>query len=120
MEKKKNVLGEPLIACCTDPMTGYFRDGYCRTVDEDRGTHVVCAIMTEAFLTYTKSKGNDLSTPIPHWSFPGLKPGDGWCLCITRWLEAKKAGVAPKIKLEATAHEALNYTTLELLKEYAL
>jgi len=120
MEGLKNVFGEPLIACCTDPMTGYFRDGYCRTIDHDRGTHVVCAVMTEAFLDYTKAKGNDLSTPIPHWNFPGLKPGDGWCLCISRWLEAEKAGVAPNIKLEATAQEALNYTSLELLKNYAL
>ena len=118
MTKLLNVLGNPLIACCTAPMTGYFRDGYCRTITEDRGTHVVCAVMTEAFLEYTRNKGNDLSTPIPQWSFPGLKPGDLWCLCISRWLEAEKAGVAPQIKLEATTKEALQYTTLELLTKY--
>ena len=120
MTALKNVLGQPLIGCCTDPMTGYFRDGYCRTIDHDRGTHVVCAIMTEEFIAYTKGKGNDLSTPIPHWSFPGLQPGDAWCLCISRWLEAEKAGVAPQIKLAATAQEALQYTTLELLEQYAV
>jgi len=90
-----NVYGETLIGCCTEPMTGYFRDGYCRTASIDRGTHVVCAVMTEAFLNYTKTRGNDLSTPIPQYNFPGLKPNDGWCLCIMRWLEAEKAGVAP-------------------------
>lgn len=115
----QNVFGKPLIACCTDPMTGYFRDGYCRTASSDHGTHVVCAIMTEEFLSFTKKRGNDLSTPIPHWNFPGLKVGDGWCLCILRWLEAEKAGVAPSIKLEATDLRALDYTTLELLETYA-
>lgn len=113
-----NVYGEPLIGCCTDPMTGYFRDGFCRTMAQDTGTHVVCAVITEAFLVYTKSKGNDLSTPIPQWNFPGLKPGDKWCLCISRWLEAEKAGVAPKIDLKATNNKALEFTTLELLEAY--
>ena len=114
-----NILGTPLIACCYDPMTGFFRDGYCMTAAVDQGTHVVCAIMTKDFLAYTKSKGNDLSTPIPQWNFPGLKPGDGWCLCILRWLEAEKAGVAPLIKLAATAEKALEYTTIDMLKKYA-
>ncbi|WP_035337005.1 DUF2237 domain-containing protein [Dokdonia sp. PRO95] len=114
-----NVLETPLIACCYDPMTGFFRDGYCRTAAVDQGTHVVCAIMTKDFLAYTKSKGNDLSTPIPQWNFPGLKPGDGWCLCILRWLEAEKAGVAPIIKLAATDQKALEYTTIDMLKKYA-
>ncbi|WP_405252799.1 DUF2237 family protein [Dokdonia sp. Asnod3-C12] len=114
-----NILGSSLIGCCSDPMTGYFRDGYCRTAGIDQGTHVVCAIMTEQFLTYTKSKGNDLSTPIPQWNFPGLKPGDGWCLCILRWLEAEKAGVAPLVKLAATDQKALEYTTIDMLKKYA-
>lgn len=113
-----NVLGDKLIGCCTDPLTGYFRDGYCRTAGIDRGTHVICAIMTETFLTYTKSQGNDLSSPIPQWNFPGLKPGDGWCLCILRWLEAEKAGVAPKVKLEATDEKALEYTTIDMLLKY--
>ncbi len=113
-----NVYNKPLQSCCTDPMTGYYRNGFCQTGGDDRGTHVVCAIMTEEFLTYTKSRGNDLSTPIPVYNFPGLKPGDGWCLCILRWLEAEKAGVAPKINLKATNKKALEYTTLQLLEQY--
>ncbi|MGV6832194.1 MAG: DUF2237 family protein [bacterium] len=115
-----NVYGEPLIGCCTDPMTGYFRDGYCRTMPQDTGTHVVCAQVSAEFLDFTRLRGNDLSTPIPQWKFPGLKPGDKWCLCISRWLEAEKAGVAPKIELKATHEIALAYTTLELLERYAL
>lgn len=113
-----NVLGTELVACCTEPATGYFRDGYCRTMSQDTGTHVVCAIMTTAFLEYTKSKGNDLSTPIPHWQFPGLVAGSKWCLCISRWLEAEKAGVAPYVILEGTLQKALVYTSLDLLKQY--
>lgn len=116
----KNVLGTDLVACCYEPLTGYFRDGYCRTATIDQGTHVVCAVMTAEFLNYTTSKGNDLSTPIPQWNFPGLKPGDKWCLCILRWLEAEKAGVAPTIVLEATDANALKYTTLEVLEKYAI
>ena len=119
VQAQKNVLGTSLQTCCTDPMTGYFRDGTCRTTAEDQGTHVVCAVMTEEFLSYTYKKGNDLITPKPQWSFPGLKPGDGWCLCILRWLEAEKAGVAPPIRLEATHEKALEYTDLELLRTYA-
>lgn len=114
-----NVLGKPLKSCCTDPETGYFRDGFCRTADEDRGTHVICAIVTEEFLQFSASKGNDLMTPIPHWSFPGLKPGDKWCLCVSRWLEAVEAGKAPKIILEACHQKALKYTSLALLRRYA-
>ena len=116
----KNVLGTSLASCCQDPLTGYYRDGLCRTASEDRGTHVVCAVMTEEFLTYTKSKGNDLSTPKPEWQFPGLKAGDKWCLCILRWLEAEKEGVAPKINLDATDDKALDYTSLDMLKKYAV
>ncbi len=116
----QNVYGKPLIACCTNPMTGYFRDGYCRTMMQDTGTHVVCALITEEFLVFTKSRGNDLSTPIPQWQFLGLQPGDKWCLCISRWLEAEKAGVAPKIDLNATDKKALEFTSLELLEKYAL
>ena len=87
MEKKsKNVLGNDLCSCCFEPRTGFYRDGFCKTGEEDIGTHIVCAVMTEEFLEYTKSKGNDLSTPRPQWQFPGLKAGDKWCLCITRWL----------------------------------
>lgn len=115
-----NLYKKPLISCCTDPMTGYFRDGYCRTMPQDTGTHVVCALITNQFLEFTKSKGNDLSTPIPQWNFPGLKAGDKWCLCISRWLEAEKAGVAPKIDLEATHIKALEFTTLQLLEQYKI
>jgi hypothetical protein len=117
--KMLNVFGEPLIGCCSDPMTGFYRDGYCRTSAADTGTHVVCAVMTSEFLEYTKSKGNDLSTPIPAYQFPGLKPGDKWCLCVNRWLEAEKAGVAPFVDLAATDQKALEYTDINLLKTYA-
>ncbi|MGK0426202.1 MAG: hypothetical protein ACJAUR_000299, partial [Ulvibacter sp.] len=94
-DNELNVLGTALKPCCNEPATGYFRDGFCRTIQEDSGTHIVCAIVTQEFLEYTKSRGNDLSTPIPHWSFPGLKAGSKWCLCISRWLEAERAGKAP-------------------------
>lgn len=113
----KNVLGEPLQSCCFEPRTGFYRDGFCRTGEEDLGTHVVCAIMTETFLEFTKSRGNDLSTPIPQWAFPGLRPGDKWCLCVLRWLEAEKSGKAPKVVLEATHEKALEYTSLKVLKQ---
>ncbi len=117
---ERNVLGTNLIACCTDPMTGYFRDGFCRTVTEDSGTHVVCAILTDEFLAFTKSQGNDLSRAMPYWNFPGLKTGDKWCLCISRWLQAEKNGVAPKIMLNATHEKALQFVTLEKLKLFAI
>ncbi len=116
----KNVLGTELIACCTDPMAGFYRDGYCRTGPMDSGRHVVCAIMTEDFLQYTKSKGNDLSTPIPQYDFPGLKAGDAWCLCALRWKEAFDAGVAPQVKLEATDASVLNFVKFEELLECKL
>ena len=113
-----NVLNTPLQPCCTDPLTGFYRDGSCRTGPLDTGSHVICAIMTEEFLTYTKSKGNDLSTPRPEYDFPGLKPGDGWCLCALRWKEAYDDGVAPEVKLEATHEAALKYVTFaELLSK---
>ncbi len=99
----RNIFGDPLIPCCTDPMTGYFRDGLCRTDTSDLGKHLVCALMTEDFLRFSKARGNDLSTPIPEYSFPGLQPGDFWCLCALRWLEAFEAGCAPLVKLEATS-----------------
>ena len=113
-----NILGTQLQSCCYSPMTGYFRDGFCRTISEDTGTHVVCAIMTEEFLRFTKNRGNDLTTPIPKWTFPGLKVGDKWCLCISRWLEAEKYAVAPAIVLESTHIKALEYAPLDLLKKY--
>ena len=116
----KNVLGTKLKSCCTDPMTGFYRDGYCKTGAEDYGTHVVCAEMTEAFLTFTKSRGNDLSTPIPAYQFPGLKPGDKWCLCALRWKEAYEAGVAPPVVLERTHKKALEFIAIDALKAHEL
>ncbi len=118
--RPKNVLGTALESCCTNPITGYWRDGYCRTSIQDVGTHVVCAVMTEEFLEFTKSKGNDLSSPIPAYQFPGLKPGDKWCLCVLRWIEAEKAGCAPHIILKGTDSNALKFTNLETLKVYAI
>ncbi|MEM9804752.1 MAG: DUF2237 domain-containing protein [Cyanobacteria bacterium P01_D01_bin.56] len=115
-----NVLGENLQTCCTDPMTGFYRDGTCNTGPNDVGSHVVCAEMTEEFLIYTKAQGNDLSTPVPMYQFPGLKPGDRWCLCAVRWKEAYEAGVAPKVVLEATHESALTVVSFEALKEYAI
>lgn len=115
----KNVFGEELIPCCYSPMTGYFRDGFCRTDDSDHGRHVVCAIMTEAFLTFSKQSGNDLSTPRPEYEFPGLKPGDQWCLCALRWKEAYDHGVAPLVVLEACAEKALEYIEFNALIEHA-
>ncbi len=113
-----NVLGTELVVCCTNPATGYFRDGLCRTASQDEGTHIVCAIMTDEFLKYTKLQGNDLSTPISQWQFPGLVAGSKWCLCVSRWLQAEKMGVAPPIVLEATSYKALKYTSIDLLKRY--
>ena len=115
-----NVLGTEMEACCFDPLTGYMRDGYCKTLAQDSGTHVVCAVVNKEFLDFTREKGNDLTTPIPQWRFPGLKPGDKWCLCISRWLEAEQAGVAPYIDLKATHSKALEYTSLEKLQQYAI
>ena len=114
-----NVLGKPLESCCTSPPTGYFRDGFCRTREDDHGTHTVCAIVTKEFLEYSASKGNDLMTPIPYWNFPGLKPGDKWCLCISRWLQAEKVGKAPFVILEATHEKSLQFTSIKVLEKYA-
>ncbi len=113
----KNVLGEPLKPCCNKIKTGYFRDGFCRTNEQDMGRHVICAEVTEEFLTYTKAQGNDLSTPHPEWQFPGLKPGDRWCLCALRWQEALKAGCAPPVILTSTHVKALEYVSLKDLQE---
>ena len=112
----RNVLGSRLEVCSRDPLTGWFRDGYCRTDRWDHGIHVVCATMTEEFLTFTKSRGNDLSTR--RGSFPGLRPGDGWCLCAARWREAMNAGAAPLVNLRATHRKALHTVTLEQLNNY--
>ena len=115
----KNVFGEPLKLCSCEPKTGYFRDGSCRTISEDTGTHTVCAIMSDEFLNFSASRGNDLITPAPHYQFPGLKAGDRWCLCVSRWIEAEKANKAPKLILEATHEKTLEYTSLETLIKYA-
>lgn len=116
---EKNIFGEPLQSCCTKPMTGYFRDGLCRTISEDTGTHTVCAIMTKDFLEFSALKGNDLITPMPYYQFPGLKEGDKWCLCVSRWIEAEKEGKAPKLILEATHEKTLEYTSIDTLIKYA-
>ena len=114
----RNVFGEPLVACSFQPLTGYFRDGCCRTDDNDTGTHVVCAIMTAPFLAFSASRGNDLATPRPEWRFPGLQAGDQWCLCANRWREAHAAGVAPAVVLESTNLSVLQLVPLEILREF--
>ena len=114
-----NVVGGKLETCCTSPMTGYYRDGKCNTGGGDFGAHTVCAQLTEEFLQFTKSKGNDLSTPVPEFNFPGLKPGDCWCLCASRWKEAMDAGVAPPVVLAATHALTLEYVSLDELKQHA-
>ena len=119
-KNQKNVLGDPIKICSVKPMTGFFRDGFCRTGDSDTGSHVVAAIIDQKFLDYTKSKGNDLETPQPQYNFSGLKPGDRWCVCATRWSEALKAGAAPAIDLEATHEKALKYISIETLKKHKL
>ncbi len=115
-----NVLGTPLEPCSTNPMTGFYRDGCCNTGAGDMGAHVVCAEMTAEFLAFTKAQGNDLSTPVPAFQFPGLSPGDRWCLCATRWQEALEAGVAPPVRLEATHASTLEYVSLADLQRHAL
>ena len=119
-EIKKNVLGGVLQSCCHSPKTGYFRDGFCRTDDTDLGSHVICAEVTAGFLEFSKSRGNDLSTPRPEYNFPGLLPGDRWCLCALRWKEAWEEGVAPAVILEACDEAALKYVPLNILKEFAI
>jgi uncharacterized protein (DUF2237 family) len=119
-EPALNVLGEPLEACSLKPMTGFFRDGCCNTGAEDVGSHTVCAVMTAEFLAFSKSAGNDLSTPMPAFGFPGLKPGDRWCLCAPRWQEAFEEGHAPRVVLRATHQGALDYCSLADLKRFAI
>ena len=116
----KNVLGDRLEVCSLSPMTGFFRDGCCDTSREDIGSHTVCAVMTAGFLEYSKSCGNDLSTPVPEFGFPGLKPGDRWCLCAPRWQEALQAGRAPRVVLRATHEGALSFCSLADLKRLAV
>ena len=113
----KNVLGTTLKKCCDSPKTGFYRDGFCHTGPQDHGTHVACATLTKEFLEFTKGRGNDLITPRPEFNFPGLKPGDKWCLCALRWLEAKNSGVAPKLDLEATHEKMLEFATLKDIQD---
>lgn len=115
----KNVLGGVLQPCSTDPMTGFFRTGDCQVTEEDVGNHGVCIVATAEFLAYSKSRGNDLSTPHPEFDFPGVKPGDRWCLCSPRWQEALQAGMAPPVVLESTSSAALEFVRLADLKRYA-
>ncbi len=115
----KNVLGGELETCSMDPMTGFYRNGCCNTGREDEGMHLVCAEMTDDFLAFSKSRGNDLSTPIPEYDFPGLMDGDRWCLCVLRWKEAHEAGKAPKVNLRATHISTLEFVDLDVLREFA-
>lgn len=116
----KNVLGEPLADCSHQPLTGFFRDGCCNTSDQDVGAHVVCAEVSAEFLSFSASRGNDLSTARPEFGFPGLQPGDRWCLCAARWLEAWQNGAAPRVALMATHERALEIIPLDVLKRHAL
>jgi len=118
MAEASNVLGKTLETCCTEPLTGFYRDGKCNTGAGDLGAHVVCAQMTEDFLSYTKAQGNDLSTP--SFGFPGLKPGDRWCLCALRWKQALDDGIAPPVVLAATHASTLEYVSLDDLKHHAI
>jgi uncharacterized protein (DUF2237 family) len=120
MAHAKNILGTPLEPCCNDPMTGFYRDGLCRTGPGDVGIHTVCVEVTDEFLAFSKSRGNDLSTPSPRHDFPGLKAGDRWCLCAPRWKEALDAGQAPRVILAATHISTLEFVDLEDLKAHAL
>ena len=116
----RNVLGDPIELCSIHPMTGFFRDGCCNTGREDVGSHTVCVVMTAEFLEFSKSRGNDLSTPMPEFGFPGLESGDRWCLCAPRWQEALEAGQAPRVVLRATHEGALSYCSLADLKRLAM
>lgn len=120
VDPSTNVLGDTLEPCSTDPLTGFFRNGCCDTSEADRGSHTVCAVMTAEFLEFSRQRGNDLSTPRPEFGFPGLGPGDRWCLCAARFLEAYEAGQAPRVKLTATHRRALEIVPLDLLRERAL
>lgn len=116
----RNVLGTELKTCGTDPLTGFFRDGCCNTSDDDQGVHTVCSEVTDEFLEFSKSRGNDLSTPRPEFQFAGLKPGDRWCLCAARWLEAFEANAAPRVVLESTHERTLDIVPLAALQQFAI
>ena len=118
MSLPKNVLGTELQPCCSNPLTGFYRDSYCRTGADDLGVHIVCAEMTEEFLEFSKAAGNDLSTPVPEYDFPGLLPGDRWCLCVSRWKEALEAGLAPPVVLESTHMSSIAFVSIEELKAH--
>ena len=120
MKRGVNIFGEPIKSCSTNPNTGFYRDGCCNTGDDDFGMHTVCAVITEEFLEFSRKVGNDLSTPQSQWNFPGLKPGDHWCLCAKRWLEAYSAGVAPQVDLEATHERTLKVVPMNVLLKHAL
>jgi uncharacterized protein (DUF2237 family) len=120
MDESLSVLNEPLVLCGDNPVTGFFRDGYCNTCEEDLGSHTVCIEASKAFLEYSRFKGNDLSTPMPEFGFKGLRPGDSWCLCAARWLEAHKDKMAPRVHLTKTHKRALEVVPFELLKKYAV
>lgn len=118
-EPSKNVFGEPIAVCSEDPLTGFYRNGCCDSGPDDGGRHMVCAVMTDEFLGFSKAMGNDLSTPMPQYNFQGLKAGDHWCLCALRWKEAFDAGMAPKVVLEATNEKVLHYITMQELLTHA-
>lgn len=120
MDDSINVLGEPLLLCGDEPVTGFFRDGKCNTSDEDLGSHTVCIEASKEFLEFSRFRGNDLSTPAPEYGFKGLRPGDSWCLCAARWLEAYKNNMAPRVHLARTHIKALEVVPMELLKKYAV
>ncbi|MEP5728392.1 MAG: DUF2237 domain-containing protein [Sulfitobacter sp.] len=119
-DKSINVLDGPLVICGTDPVTGFFRDGHCNTCDADQGSHTVCAVMNAEFLAYSKYVGNDLSTARPEFGFAGLAPGDPWCLCANRFLQAAEEGCAPQVRLESTHKRALDIVPLEVLQQHAI
>lgn len=119
MDVSVNVFGEPLEVCGQNPVTGFFRDGKCNTCKEDSGSHTVCVEVSTAFLEFSRFRGNDLSTPMPEYNFPGLKAGDSWCLCAARWLEAAENDMAPRVHLKRTHSKALDIVPLELLKKFA-
>ncbi|MGC3988784.1 MAG: DUF2237 domain-containing protein [Chthoniobacteraceae bacterium] len=117
---QSNVFGRELQCCCNSPMTGFYRDGHCQTGPGDVGLHTMCVEVTDEFLAFSQLRGNDLSTPMPEYGFPGLRAGDRWCLCMSRWIEAYEAGMAPRVLLEATHVSALEFVDLEVLQQYAL